>query len=69
MRWPIRRSGSKEGRSKRSTQPSRSFAHSVWLRFPAEQAEVEVDYKDVQLDPELAPALFELPQNREAASR
>jgi len=47
----------------------RSFAHSVRLRFPAEQAEVEVDYKDVQLDPELAPALFELPGRRRAALR
>lgn len=37
-----------------------SFAHDVRLRFPAEQARVDVEYESVQLDPELAPALFRL---------
>jgi len=45
-----------------------SFAHSVKLRFPAEGAEVDVEFDDVQLDPELAPSLFELaPASRRRA--
>lgn len=37
-----------------------SFAHAVELRFPFERAVVDVDFKDVELDPELPPGLFEL---------
>jgi hypothetical protein len=37
-----------------------SFAHEVRLRFPAEGARVDVEFEQVQLDPELAPGLFEL---------
>lgn len=45
-----------------------AFAHAVRLGFPAEQAEVEVEFEDVQLDPELAPSLFELtPASRQRA--
>ncbi len=40
-----------------------SFAHVVRLRFPAEGARVDVEYKSVQLDPELAPSLFRLGQS------
>jgi len=38
----------------------RSFAHTVRLRFPLEEARVDVEYGEVQLDPELSPSLFEL---------
>ena len=37
-----------------------SFAHVVQLRFPSEGARVDVEYRNVQLDPELAPSLFRL---------
>lgn len=37
-----------------------AFAHEVKLYFPREGAEVEIEFDDVELDGDLAPALFEL---------
>jgi hypothetical protein len=43
-----------------------SFAHTVELRFPVERAVVEVEYRDVELDPTLSSGLFELGGARRA---
>jgi len=45
-----------------------AFAHDVKLYFPREEARVEIEFDDVELDGDLAPTLFELVRARDRAA-